>query len=113
MRPADIIKPCPYAMRDAIYQDCPRDVHGLKGERCVDCPQRPGTVNYWRETYVKRTAEARRYHGALIAIGEQVRAIEALPWWRRRKRRLHELAIRDTLTIALDEGMVTRGSRVG
>jgi hypothetical protein len=72
-----------------------------------------GIVNYWRNTYQRRTEEARRYHGALIAISEQVHAIEGLYWWQFRKRRLHWLAIRDTLTIVLDEGMITRGSRVG
>lgn len=70
-----------------------------------------GLVNYWRDTYAKRTDEAQRYRGALIAIFVQERALEALPWWRRRKRKLHRLAIRDTLTIVLDEGMGTRGSR--
>lgn len=28
---------CPYAMRDAIYQDCPRLVHGFHGEPCDGC----------------------------------------------------------------------------
>lgn len=67
------------------------------------------------ETYRKLDgSKASAYkHGALIAISEQVRAIEALHWWQFRKRKLHWLAIRDTLTVVLDEGMITRGSRVG
>lgn len=39
-----VITPCDYALRDAIYQSCPRDVHGFDGPRCLDCPVLPATA---------------------------------------------------------------------
>lgn len=58
-----------------------------------------GIVRYWRETYQRRTQEAHKLRGALVAIATQLDALNELPWWRRRQRRLHELAIADTLRL--------------
>lgn len=49
------LKPCPYALDGAVYQDCPRDVHGLEGERCSDC------VAEYRRGYVAAIADVRRF----------------------------------------------------
>lgn len=56
-------------------------------------------VRYWRETYHRRTHEAHKLRGALIAIAAQLDALNELPWWRWRRRRRHELAIADTLRL--------------
>lgn len=58
-----------------------------------------GIVDYWRNTYARRTEEAHKLRGALVVIASQLDVLDELPWWRFRRRRRHELAIRDTLRV--------------
>lgn len=73
-----------------------------------------GIVNYWRDTYHRRTEEARRLRGALEEVDMELFVLRHLGWWQWRARRQRYAAIGDILEAAgVEQGMATRGSRVG